>query len=122
MKCNYKNKTNPQVLNLISALKKQSREKAIPLWRDIALRLERPSRNYAEVNISRINRYTKEDDTVIVPGKVLGAGVLDHKLTVAAVNFSGSAREKIKAAGGECITIEELMNRNPEGSGVKIIG
>lgn len=120
MKRNYK--TNPQILSLISALKKQSREKDVPLWRDIALRLERPSRNYAEVNISRINRYTKEDDLVIVPGKVLGAGELGHKLTVAAVNFSGSAKEKIKAAGGICITIEELMNSNPETSGIKIIG
>lgn len=120
MKNNYK--TNPQLLNLISGLNKQSREEEVPLWRDIASRLERPSRNYPEVNLSRINRYTKEKDLVLIPGKVLGAGELNHPLTVAALSFSGSAKSKITAAGGSCLTIEELMNRNPEGSRVRIMG
>jgi len=120
MKHNYK--TNPQILDLISGLKKQSREKKVPLWRDIALRLERPTRQYMEVNLSRINRYTKDKDLVLVPGKVLGAGELDHQLTVAALNFSEGAKGKIVAAGGSCLTIKELMDRNPEGSRVRIMG
>lgn len=120
MKNNYK--TNTQLLDLITGLKKQSREKEVPLWRDIALRLERPTRNYPEVNLSRIDRYTKEKDVILVPGKVLGAGELNHQLTVAAVNFSANAKNKITAAGGSCLTIEELMDRNPEGSRVRIIG
>src|SRR3989304_9932578 len=107
MKNNYK--TNPQILDLISGLKKQSREKEVPLWRDIASRLERPTRNYSEVNLSRINRYTKEKDLILVPGKVLGAGELNHQLTVAAVSFSEGARNKIIEAGGSCLSIEELM-------------
>ena len=120
MKNNYK--TNPVILDLILGLKKQSREKEVPLWRDIAIRLERPTRNYPEVNLSRINRYTKEKDLILVPGKVLGSGELNHKLTVAAVSFSGSAKTKITEAGGTCLTIEELMSNNPEGSRVRIIG
>ena len=115
-------KTNPQLLDLISGLKKQSREKQVPLWRDIALRLERPLRSYPEVNLSRINRHTKADDLILIPGKVLGAGELNHNLTVAALSFSGSAKSKITAAGGACLTIQELMSRNPEGSRVRIIG
>ncbi len=120
MKNNYK--TNIQLLDLISGLKKQSREKEVPLWRDIAIRLERPTRNCPEVNLSRINRYTKENDLILVPGKVLGAGEVDHQLTVAALSFSGSARNKITAAGGSCLSIQELMNKNPEGSKVRIMG
>ncbi len=120
MKHNYK--TNIQLLGLISSLKKQSREKGVPIWRDIALRLERPSRNHAEVNLSRINRYTQEKDTILVPGKVLGAGELNHQLTVAAVSFSDNARNKITATGGSCLTIEELMNMNPQGSRIRIMG
>ncbi len=116
------NKTNPQLLNLISSLKKQSREKEVALWRDIALRLECPTRNYPEVNLSRINRYTKEKDLILVPGKVLGAGELDHQLTVAALSFSGSARGKITAAGGSCLSINELMDKNPQGQRVRIVG
>jgi large subunit ribosomal protein L15 len=40
------------------------------------------------------------------PVKVLGDGVLNRKLTVKANAFSAAAREKIAAAGGECITVE----------------
>ena len=120
MKHNYK--TNPQLLDLISGLRKQSRENEAPLWRDIASRLERPTRNYSEVNLSRINRYTKEKDLILVPGKVLGAGELDHQLTIAALSFSGNAKDKIKAAGGSCLTIKELMDKNPEGQKVRIMG
>lgn len=119
MKNNYK--TNPQILNLIDGLKKQSRETEAPLWRDIAFRLQRPTRIYSEVNLSRINRYTSDKDLILVPGKVLGAGDLDHKLTVAALNFSGSAREKIIQAGGSCLSIEELMKENPKGSRVRVM-
>ncbi|MCE8423469.1 MAG: 50S ribosomal protein L18e [Candidatus Methanoperedens sp.] len=120
MKHNYK--TNIQLLDLISGLKKQSRETEAPLWRDIAMRFERPTRNSTEVNLSRINRYTKEKDLILVPGKVLGAGELEHPLTVAAYSFSGSAKAKIIAAGGSCMSIQELINTNPEGNRVKIIG
>ncbi len=120
MKNNYK--TNPHILDLVSGLKKQSREKEVPLWRDIATRLLRPTRQYTEVNLSRLNRYTKDKDLVLVPGKVLGAGEIDHKLTVAALGFSTGAKDKITAAGGSCLTIEELMSQNPDGSKVRIMG
>ncbi len=39
------------------------------------------------------------------PVKVLGNGALNRKLTVKAHAFSSSAREKIEAAGGQCITV-----------------
>ncbi|MBE0521082.1 MAG: 50S ribosomal protein L18e [Candidatus Methanoperedenaceae archaeon] len=120
MKHNYK--TNPIVLELISTLKNRSREKEVSLWRDIASRLERPTRHFSEVNLSKINRYTKEDELVLIPGKVLGSGEVKHKLTVAALGFSESAREKISAAGGTCLSIEQLMDTNPNGSGVRIMG
>src|SRR4029453_1271591 len=41
-----------------------------------------------------------------VPVKVLGQGELSKSLTVHAHAFSGSAREKIEAAGGTCVLIE----------------
>ncbi len=120
MKNNYK--TNPRLMDLITGLKNQSREKQVPLWRDIALRLERPTRNTSEVNLSRINRYTKDKDLILVPGKVLGAGELNHPLTVAALSFSEGAKNKITEAGGSCLSIQELMDKNPEGTRVRIIG
>jgi large subunit ribosomal protein L15 len=40
-----------------------------------------------------------------IPVKVLAKGELDKKLTVHAHAFSASAKEKIEAAGGECVVV-----------------
>jgi len=58
----------------------------------------------------------------VVPGKVLGAGKIDHPLHVAAFAFSEQARLKILKAKGKCLSILELVERNPKGTNVKIIG
>ena len=114
--------TNIVLRKTIRILYKASREHKAPIWRAIAKELEKPRRRRRVVNISRINRYTEKGDVVVVPGKILGAGTLDHPVTIAAIGFSKSAIEKIKAAGGEAIHILELIERNPRGSNVKIIG
>ncbi|MHC1626643.1 MAG: 50S ribosomal protein L18e [Methanoculleaceae archaeon] len=115
------NKTNPRLSSLIATLKRASREHRAPIWKEIACRLESPSRNYAEVNVSKINRYAGDGETIIVPGKVLGSGVLDRQVKVAALNFSESARRKIRRVDGVCMTIEELLADNPTGSRVRIL-
>jgi len=79
-------------------------------------------RKRVAVNISRINRYTLKNETVAVPGKVLGAGELDHPVTVAAFAFSETAKQKIRKARGKCLSLVELVKKNPKGSKVKIIG
>ncbi|RLF82460.1 50S ribosomal protein L18e [Thermococci archaeon] len=120
----FMKRTGPTDINLrrlIRYLRKKSNEENVKVWKDIAWRLERPRRQKAEVNISRINRHTKEGDIIVVPGSVLGAGNLDHKVIVAAWKFSEKAKEKIIQAGGEAITIEDLIERNPKGSGVIIM-
>jgi large subunit ribosomal protein L18e len=40
---------------------------------------------------------------------------------VAALNFSASATSKIRDANGQCMTIEQLLQDNPKGSGVRIL-
>ncbi|MCD6139803.1 MAG: 50S ribosomal protein L18e [Thermococcus sp.] len=120
----FMKRTGPTDINLrrlIRYLRKKSNEENVKVWKDIAWRLERPRRQKAEVNISRINRHTKEGDIVVVPGSVLGAGNLDHKVIVAAWKFSEKAKEKIIQVGGEAITIEDLIKRNPKGSRVIIM-
>ncbi len=110
--------TNVYLRKLIRKLKKMKK----PIWKRVAEELEKPRRKRREVNLSRINRYTREGDVVVVPGKVLGYGFLDHRVVVSAWRFSQKAREKIIEAGGEAISIEELLERNPDGRNVKIIG
>ncbi len=114
--------TNPQLIMLIRFLRKHSREHKARIWRTIAEYLGKPKRKRVAVNISRLNRYTQKNDVVVVPGKVLGAGELDHPITVAAFAFSAKAREKIQKAKGKCLSLMELAQKNPKGSNIKIIG
>jgi large subunit ribosomal protein L18e len=71
--------------------------------------------------VYKLNQHSKDGETIIVPGKVLGVGELDHKVNVAALSFSTEAEEKI-GANGTCMSIEELMKKDPKGSKVRILG
>lgn len=115
-------KMNPILIDTITFLKKKSIEEKVRIWKDLAERLERPLRVWSEVNVSKLERYAKEGDTIVVPGKVLGAGKLSKKLTVAAWAFSKSAKEKIEKSGGRAISIHQLVEENPKGTNVRIFG
>lgn len=110
--------TNPVLRKLVRQLRKKGKEQKVPLWRDLAERLMQPRRARAEVNLSHLSRYLSEGTTVIVPGKVLGAGKLNHPISIAAFKFSGTARRKIVGAGGKVLTIQQLLEQNPSGKSV----
>ncbi len=114
--------TNPELVKLIRLLNKQSRENKTKLWKDVAKRLSNPRRNRIVVNISRLNRYTKKKETVVVPGKVLGTGKINHPITIAALGFSEKAKEKIEDAKGKTKSLPQLIKKNPKGSNIRIIG
>ncbi len=114
--------TNPVLAALIRELKKQSSVQKVALWDRLAYDLQRPTRNRREVNLSRINRVTQENEVIVVPGKVLGSGVLEHKVTISAFQFSESAREKLQSTGSKIIPLGELIKENPHGKGIRIIG
>ena len=116
------NKTNPVLIDLINQLKKLSIEKEAPIWKDIALRLEKSSKNWSEVNLNRISTYINDKETALIPGKVLSTGELTKKVSIAAWSFSEQSLEKIKKAGGTSMTIEELMKKNPDGKNIRIMG
>jgi len=110
-------KDNQVLLSLIEGLMRSDK----PVWRKVAYELSRPRRQKVEVNLSKIDQYGTEDSTVLVPGKVLAAGSLSKKLTVAAFSFSAKARDLIGAAGGKAVTIDSLQKSNPEGRNVLIV-
>ena len=109
-----KGTTNPIKRKLITDLKKGKKG----IWKQIAETLEKPRRREINVNIWKINKMTKDGDTVIVPGKVLGNGELEHKVTIAAFSFSKTAKEKL---GNSISCLYDLMKKNPKGTGIKII-
>lgn len=114
-------KTNPIIGETIEALRQVSYEKGAPIWKDVARRLAKGTRRVPGVNVGRIGKYTAAKDQVLVPGKVLGSGDLQHAVVVAGMGFSARARDKITKAGGECIDLLELTRRNPKGTNVKIM-
>jgi len=114
--------TSPEYVKIIRTLRRKSNETGVAIWDAVAEKLGKSKHRRVSVNISRVNRYSTNGETVVVPGKVLGAGNLDHRISIAAFDFSKEAKEKIERAGGECLTIQTLIQRNPKGSGVKMIG
>jgi large subunit ribosomal protein L18e len=114
--------TNKKLNELITELRKSSNSHKSNLWKRIADELSRPTRQRRVVNLSRINRSTKENDNIIVPGKVLSSGELNHKLTITAWQFSGQALEKIKKSNSKAMLINELIKENPKGKKIRIIG
>lgn len=115
-------KSNRALVALIDDLRDQSRSTGSALWRDIARRLDLSRKNWAEPNLSRLSRHAADKDTILVPGKVLGSGEISGGQTVAAYSFSSGARTKIEASGGRTLSIRELMEENPNGRGVRILG
>ena len=113
--------TDPNTRALINALRKTSTKHNVGIWKRVAELIARPARKRATVNIGKISRHTSAGDIIVVPGKVLGSGNLSHKVTVAALNASTSARTVIVGAGGSLITIDELLTKVPKGKGVTII-
>jgi len=112
---------NRYYLELLNFLRKKSREANAPIWRRVMELLERPKRRRVAVNISKINRYSKEGDIVVVPGKVLGSGSINHKVIIGAYDYSVTAYKKLKDSGCVILSIKELVEKYPKGSGVKII-
>ncbi len=114
--------TNEHLKDLVSDLKRHSYNQEAKIWKRVASDLEKSTRNRRVINLSRLNRFTKANETIVVPGKVLGSGSIEHSIIIAAFAFSGSAKQQIEKAKGKCLTIKELTKQNPKGKDVRVIG
>ena len=93
-----------------------------PLWKALEKKITNSRSNYSEINISKLDNVTSNDEVIVVPGKVLGTGIINHKLTICSFSISVTAIKKIISAGGKVITVQELVDKYPNGNGVRIIG
>lgn len=108
--------TNIELRLLVSELRKQEQ----PIFKRLAEELGRPERQRRAVNLSRIDINTRAGEVAVVPGKVLGTGALTKKIKIAGWQFSESAKSKIKAAGGDMLSMKELIKSKPKK--MRIIG
>jgi len=112
--------TNFQLQQVILELEGKAVESKF--WKRVLKDLQKPSRQRRQVNVYKIEKYAKQGETVLVPGKVLSVGNLNKKVDVAAFNFSEEAKKKIENAKGKVLTIQELIQQNPDGKKVRILG
>ncbi|MCL5782747.1 MAG: 50S ribosomal protein L18e [Candidatus Thermoplasmatota archaeon] len=115
------NKESPLLKETIEELTKISRENDNPFWRDIARRLNASRKNYASLNLGKIDKLIEDGEIVVVPGSLLGAGYFEKKATLSALKFSRSAQEKIKQSGSTLKTLVELAREHPKGTNLKIL-
>ncbi|HYC27010.1 MAG TPA: 50S ribosomal protein L18e [Nitrososphaerales archaeon] len=113
--------SNPLLRYAAVLLERAAKEHHADIWRQASVMLSSPKSERVEVSLGRISRVAEGGSTLIVPGKVLGNGVLEKKLEVGAFSFSSAARSKIEAAGGSALSIEQLVKKHPKGSGVKLV-
>ena len=99
-----KNKTNPELVGTIILAKKSNL--------DLAKILSGPTKSLSPINLDKINEESKDKETIIVPGKVLGQGEIDKKIKIIALSFSASALEKLKKGKTEFSTIKEELEKN----------
>ena len=110
------------VTALVRRLEEMGRKEERPLWTALAEKLNRPRRKAYEVNLFRLDRYANAKETIVVPGTVLGRGELKKPVTVAALKFSGKAKEEINKAGGMAMSIDEFIQSRPKFDKVRIMG
>lgn len=114
-------KTNPHIVELIQELRKVAATTSTPIWAAVAERLSAPNKTWAQVNVGKVGEVLQKGEIALVPGKVLSTGDAAQGVKVAAVNFSEFARQKITKAGGQCLSIQEVVKLAPKGQGVRIV-
>ena len=113
---------NQLVLHMVKDLKQASKKNEAPIWSKLADLALKPSSSKRTVNLTRINKITKENDVLFVPGKILGTGNLSHKITLSSFSISTTARNKIIQSGGNIIAYSDMIKKFPTGKGVIIFG
>ena len=73
------------------------------------------------LNLTEIEKNSKEGDTIVIPGKVLSQGDINKKIKVVALGFSEKAREKLMKSKSDPTSILEEVKKNPEAKGIKIL-
>jgi large subunit ribosomal protein L18e len=97
-------KTNSELGETMLLAKKENLE--------IAKILSSPTRKRMKMNLEEINKETKDGETVIIPGKVLGQGDLDKKVKIIALSFSSSAEEKLKKSKCEARKLIDELKKD----------
>lgn len=115
MKSRVHNKTNPTLVDTLSAALKS------PAWNEVAKKLSGPTRRQPSLNLFQIDSLVKAGDTIVLPGKILSQGDLTKKIKLCALSISSLAKEKIKKSKSEFVPLIEEIKKNQKAEGIKIL-
>ena len=107
-----KRKRNPQLVETIELAKKNN-------LLDLAKKLSTSTKLQSKINLEELDKL--KENKFIIAGKVLGSGDINREISISALAFSESAKEKLKKAGCEINTIKQEIEKNSKLPGVKII-
>ena len=114
--------TNQLVIQMVKELKGASKKNNAPIWSRLAELALKPSSARRIINIGQIDKFVKDNDVIVVPGKVLGTGNISHKITLCSFSMSTTGAKKVLQSGGKILSFSELIKSHPTGKGVVIIG
>lgn len=114
--------TSQPTVRMSRDLRRASRANKAPIWARLSEYALKPSAARRVINVNRIGQLTKDGDTVVFPGKVLGTGSIPHKVTLFAFSISRAAAGKIIGAGGRVVSQGDIVGQNPTGKGVVLLG
>jgi len=103
----FKMKRGPEnnvLRELVVFLDKQGKKNDAPVWNRVSELINKPTRKRIEVSLRQVNAHSKDNDVVVVPGKLLSVGeVTRKKLTVVCYAASAGARAKVAKSGGTVV-------------------
>lgn len=112
----------PPKIQTITLLREAGKTSGRRIWMDMLKRLKSHKSQMSKVNISKVSNLTQEGDVILIPGKVLGGGLIDHRIHIGAFAFSGVAVEKIRRADGEPLSIQAFIQKYINHKGLIILG
>lgn len=110
-----KRKTSKELIQSIINAKKSKG------WLEVAGIISSPKRKRINANLEKIDKESKEGETILVPGKVLSQGEINKKIKIVALGFSKKAREKLSKSKIGVSSINEEIKKNPDAKGIKIL-
>lgn len=111
-----------EIIKLIAKLEKTSRKTKKKIWKDLAERMNKPTRHNVNVNIDKLNKIAKKNKgkILLVPGKILSVGNLEEKTKIVAISASNRAITKINEKG-EFILLKDFVDEKTKTTDIVMV-
>ncbi|EET89811.1 MAG: 50S ribosomal protein L18e [Candidatus Micrarchaeales archaeon] len=109
MKTNAENNQIKEWIGLLKSERSKNRDRK--LYGKLIKMVDMPKRKRHVVDLYKINENSNDGDVVIVPGKVLSKGSIDHKISLSAIWYSQSAKKTLEKANCSILPFSEALKQ-----------